>query len=617
MISDELLDEVIAPARYIGCEHNMVQKDPGSVALRFALCYPDVYEVGTSHVGSHILYHAINSRHDTYCERAYHPWPDAASLLRQRQLPLTSLETATALRDFHVVGITLQYELNYAGVLSLLDMGGVSLRTADRRHGEPIVLGGGPCAVNPEPLAPFFDAMVIGEGEEVVHEILDLLADFKPPFACLETRQQFLRALSDVEGIYVPSLWHTEQAGRYLIPRSAYSNRATVRRRLVEDLDSAPFPTRPPVPYRESIHDRAQIEIARGCTRGCRFCQAGSIYRPVRERSVETLRSQASAIVDATGYDQVSLCSLSCTDYSQMEQLLEALHHDLADRRVSIGLPSIRADAFGVELAKQVQRVKRTGLTFAPEAGSQRLRDCINKNVTDADLTEAVRSALSSGWDRLKLYFMIGLPGETDADVGGIADTVEMLLQTGRDCLGKRAGRLRLNLSVALFIPKPHTPFQWAGQDTVEQFEHKRKVLIGRLKRHRQVQLRCHDAHAAILEAFLARGDRRAADVVEAAYCAGACLDAWTEQFDYDRWERAAAGLGMHLQNDASSAIALDEPLAWDHVDVGVTKAYLRSELEKSVAGAVTNDCRTAGCHACGVQQMVDSCAEDDIHHGR
>ncbi len=615
MIKDDLLDEVIGPARYLGCEHNIVEKDPQTVTLRFALCYPDVYEVGTSHVGSHILYHVLNSRPDTYCERAYHPWSDATELLRRGNIPLASLETDTPLRDFHILGITLQHELNYASALSLLDLGGITLRAADRAPTEPIVIAGGPCAVNPEPMAPFFEALVIGEGEEVLHEIMDLLAGFSPPFADPEIRSRFLGELSRIEGVYVPSLWPVEQVGRFIVPQPPSPDKPVVRRRIVENLDAAPFPARPLVPYRESVHDRAQIEISRGCTRGCRFCQAGIIYRPTRERSVETLRRLANEIIAATGYDQISLSSLSCTDYTRIEELLELLHQDLSDRRVSIGLPSIRVDAFGVELARRVQRVKKSGLTFAPEAGSQSLRDRINKNVTEANLTEAAAAALQAGWHKIKLYFMIGLPGETDEDVLAIAQTVQQMLDLGRECLGKRSGRLRLNVSVALFIPKPHTPFQWAAQDSLDQFDHKRRLLRERLDRHKQVKLSCHDAPAAIVEAFLSRGDRTAADVIESAFRSGAMLDAWTEHFDYHRWCQAATEHDIDIQTAASTPIPVDAALPWDHIDVGVTKEYLLSELEKSQAGTTTDDCRDAQCYDCGIQRLVASCYSDGDAH--
>ncbi len=605
---DNLLDDVVGPARYIGCEHNMVEKDPQSVALRFALCYPDVYEVGTSHVGSQILYHILNSRADTYCERVYHPWADAVQLLKERNIRLASLETGTPLTDFHVVGITLQHELNYTNVLSLLDLGGVALRSCERTADEPIVIGGGPCAVNPEPLAPFFDALVIGDGEEVVQEIMDLLGRHSPPFPDMHSRERFLRELSGVEGVYVPFLWPVKKVGRFLVPQPPSADRPSVRRRVVEDLDAAPFPTRPIVPYRESVHDRAQVEISRGCTRGCRFCQAGIIYRHTRERSVETLRRQANEIIDATGYDQISLSSLSCTDYTEIETLLEVLHQDLSERRVSIGMPSIRADAFGVELARRVQRVKKSGLTFAPEAGSQALRDRINKNVTEQDLREAVEAAFRAGWQTIKLYFMIGLPGETDDDVLGIGETVQQMLELGRQCLGKRSGRMQFNVSVALLVPKPHTPFQWAGQDSLPQFEYKRRMLLQQMGRRKQVKLNCHDAPAAIVEAFLARGDRRAADVVETAYHCGAVLDAWTEHFDFERWRNAAAEHGIDIEKAASEEIPLDAVLPWDHIDVGVTKEYLLRELERSQKGVTTDDCRLGECQDCGMTRLVGRC---------
>jgi radical SAM family uncharacterized protein len=599
---------VNGPARYIGCEHNIVEKNPDTVAIRFALCYPDVYEVGTSHVGSQILYHIINKRNDTYCERFFHPWVDAAELLRGSDLLLASLETRTPLREFHIAGFTLQHELNYPSVLSMLELGGVRLRAAERQADEPLIIAGGPCAVNPEPMAPFFDAFAIGDGEEVIHEILNLLGQHDPPFDTATGKAELLSELDSIEGIYVPSLWPVAKSGGYLVATWRTDGKQAVRRRVVEDLDAAEFPSAPIVPYRESIHDRAQLEISRGCTRGCRFCQAGMIYRPTRERSVETLRAQANEIIAATGYDEISLTSLSCTDYTRIEELMQVLHEDLGDQRVAIGLPSIRVDAFDVKLAERAQRVKKTGLTFAPEAGSQAMRERINKNVTEEDLTGAATAALHAGWHRLKLYFMIGLPEETDEDVLAIAETVTRLVELGRECLGHKSGKLQFNLSVAIFIPKPHTPFQWVAQDTAEDFERKRALLQDHLRSCKQVRLRCHDPQQAVVEAFLSRADRTAADVIEATYRAGAILDPWTEHFDFGRWERAAAEQGIDLEERASAAISLDAELPWGHIDVGVSRQFLLEELEKSRGGILTPDCRLTACHHCGVQEVVSEC---------
>ena len=608
MNTDDLLDEVDGPARYIGCEHNIVEKNPGTVAIRFALCYPDVYEVGTSHVGSQILYHILNNRDDTYCERFFHPWVDAAALLRGSDAPLCSLETRTALSQFHIAGFTLQHELNYPAVLSMLEFGGVRLRASERLPHEPVIIAGGPCAANPEPMALFFDALVIGDGEEVIHDILDLRGRFHLPFDTAAGRADFLSGLDGIEGVYVPSLWPVARSAGYLVAAPRPDGRRTVRRRIIENLDAADFPSAPIVPYRETVHDRAQLEISRGCTHGCRFCQAGMTYRPTRERSLQTLRKQANDIIAATGYDEISLTSLSCTDYTRIEELMELLHGDLGDRRVAVGLPSIRVDAFDVELAQKAQRVKKSGLTFAPEAGSQEMRDRINKNVTDDDLTTAVTAALRAGWHRLKLYFMIGLPEETDDDVVAIADTVKRLLQLGRRCLGRKTGKLQFNVSVALYIPKPHTPFQWVAQDTAAEFQRKRALLQEHLAAHKQIKLRCHDPQQAVVEAFLSRADRTAADVIEAAYRAGAILDPWTEHFELSRWDAAAAQHGIDLQERAAAAIPLDAQMPWDHMDMGVTREFLLDELEKSRAGILTPDCRLSACHSCGLQRLVTDC---------
>ncbi len=606
MIDEKLLAHVDGPTRYIGIEHNMVRKSPDDVALRFAMCYPDVYEVGTSHLGSAIIYHILNSRPDTYCERAFVPAADAVELLRREAGTLRSLETATPLSSFHVVGITLQHELNYPGVLCLLDLGGIQLRSTERPAGAPLVIGGGPCTVNPEPMAPFFDAMFVGEAEDALLELADLLVATGVAPADEEARRAVLNEIAAIDGFYVPAHWQLERRGHFLVPRVP-EGRDRVTRRIVADLDAADFPHAPIVAYREPVHDRAQLEISRGCTRGCRFCQAGTIYRPVRERSVETLRRQASEIIRATGYDEISLCSLSCTDYSEIERLLEVLHEDFSQQRVAVGLPSMRIDTFSVELARRVARVRKTGLTFAPEAGSQRMRDRINKNVIEQDLIDTVSAAVRSGWNTLKLYFMVGLPGELDEDVLAIADLAERVLDIARQNAGPRKGRIQLNVSVALFIPKPHTPFQWAAQDTIEVFDRKRSMLRDRIGGHRQIKLNCHDAEQAVVEAFLARGDRRCAGVIETAYRLGGFLDPWSEHFCFTRWEQAAAEHGIDLQATAATPPELDAHLPWDHIDVGVTASFLRREWDRAEQMEATEDCRIDGCAACGVERL-DAC---------
>ncbi|HCU35363.1 MAG TPA: TIGR03960 family B12-binding radical SAM protein, partial [Armatimonadetes bacterium] len=555
-----------------------------------------------------IIYDILNRRPDTYCERSFVPAADAIELLRRHGSPLRSLETSTPLSEFHAVGITLQHELNYPGVLCLLDLAGIPIRSAQRSPNAPIVIGGGPCAVNPEPLAPFFDAIFVGEAEHALPELADVLTAARLPMSDADSRRELLAQIGSLPGFYIPGEWQPEQRGRFLIPVAPHG-RGRVVRRVVPDLDAADFPRAPIVPYREPIHDRAQLEISRGCTRGCRFCQAGMIYRPVRQRSIETLRAQANQIIKATGYDDISLCSLSCTDYDGIDGLIEALHEDLGGQRVGVGLPSMRIDAFSVDLARKVSRVRKTGLTFAPEAGSQRMRDRINKNVTDEDLLGTVAAAVLSGWTTLKLYFMIGLPGEEDDDIPAIADLVEQVLGVARHHAGGRKGRLQINVSVALFIPKPHTPFQWARQDDLQTFSRKRAMLRERLGSSPRIKLSCHDAETAVVEAFLARGDRRCAEVLETAYRLGAFLDPWSEHFSFERWERAAAEHGLDLCKGAASAIAPDAELPWDHIDVGVGKDFLLRELERSERLQTTDDCRIGGCVGCGMQQHA-ACAE-------
>lgn len=594
-LTNGFLHQVVTPARYLGLEFNSVSKDPAQVAVRFALCYPDTYEIGMSHLGSQILYAVMNEREDTYCERAFHPWLDAADLMRREGLPLTSLETQTPLAEFDFIGITLQHELNYTSVLSLLDLAGVPLRTADRAPEAPLVIAGGPCAYNPEPVADFFDLFVIGEGEEVIHEVLGLYASGPYGRTGQRTagqRQALLEALAGIEGVYVPSLG----VGR------------TVHKRIVADLNSIPPPLRPIVPYCGVTHDRAQMEINRGCTRGCRFCQAGMVYRPVRERSVENLLDAAMQIIDNTGFDELSLVSLNCPDYSEILRLVDRLNEQLASRRVSLGLPSLRTDSFSVELAERVQRVRKSGLTFAPEAGSQAMRDVINKNITEDNILDAARAAFSAGWHRLKLYFMIGLPGETDDDVLQIAELTRKILALGREVLGKQSGRLTLGVSVAAFIPKPHTPFQWTQQQPIAEIERRQSLLWQAFGQIRQAKLATHNAKQALVEGLLARGGRELSGLVEDVYRAGAVFESWSDRFDLGLWEQAGAARGLDIASEAVREWSLDEPLPWDHIDCGVSKAFLQDECRRAQRHESTVDCRYGPCSACGVRDLVGVC---------
>lgn len=595
--SDDFLQQVQTPARYLGLEHNSVHKDPTDCTVQFALCYPDTYEIGMSHLGSQILYGLINSHPAAYCERAYHPWLDALELMRERGLPLVSLESKTPLSDFDFVGITLQHELNYTTVLSLLDLSGITLRTAERGPEEPLVIGGGPCAYNPEPLADFFDLFVIGEGEEVVIELLDAYAAAKAAAGgawTAETRLGVLKALGELGGVYVPQ----------------FGTEKPITKRFVEDFAASYASLTPVVPFSQIVHDRGQLEINRGCTRGCRFCQAGMIYRPVRERPVETLVEQAGQIIDNTGYDELSLVSLNCPDYSDIIRLVDRLHEQLSQRRVALGLPSLRTDSFSVELAERIQRVKKTGLTFAPEAGSQCLRDAINKGVSESDLENAARAAFEHGWHKLKLYFMIGLPGETDDDVKAIADLVFQVLDLGRAMLGKEKGRLAVNVSIASFIPKPHTPFQWARQARLEELEAKQELIRTVLGRQRQVKVSFHAADQALLEGLLARGGRDWADLLEEAYRAGAVFESWSDRFNFGLWQQLMAKRGRDLLAEASREWSVEEPLPWDYLSCGVTKEFLKRELQQAEQRQVTEDCRRGQCSGCGMKALAQVCAE-------
>ena len=586
---DDILPKVTKPARYTGGEYNAVHKDHADVQVKFALAFPDTYEIGMSNLGIRILYHILNKRSDTVAERVFAPWTDMEAEMRAHEIPLYALESGTPIRDFDIIGFSLGYELTYTNVLNMLDLAGIPVLASERGEDDPLIIAGGCCTVNPEPMADFIDAFVIGEGEEVVHEIVDAFKAHLPAEALAkegraEGKESLLGKLAEVPGVYVPSL----------------RNQAT--RRLVLDLDSAEYPDAPVMPFIETVHDRIALEVMRGCSRGCRFCQAGMIYRPVRERSQEKLRELAERLVNNTGYDEISLLSLSTADYRGIEGLVRDFIGRFEPQRIGISLPSLRADAACMELASEIQKVRKSGLTLAPEAGTQRLRNVINKNVTEEDLLEAVEAAFRFGWKRVKLYFMIGLPTETDEDIRGIAHLAQEVWR-----IGKRMGfRPTINVSVASFVPKPHTPFQWRAQDSIEEIERKQEVLKRALI-GKHVELSWHDARTSQLEAVLSRGDRRLGEAILLAWRKGCRFDAWHEEFDYSKWMNAFDQAGLDPGFYANRQRDYSEILPWDHINCGESKEFLIREDKRAETGEITEDCRLDRCHACGVSRIVNS----------
>lgn len=596
-----LLPLVTKPARYTNHEVNAQHKEWSEDRVKMALAFPDIYDVGMGHLGFKILYAIINGRSDALAERVYAPWVDMQKLMEERGIPLTSLESGRDLASFDLVGFTLQHELSYTNILKMLDLAGIPRRTSARDEGDPLVLAGGPCAFNVEPLADFLDFVVLGEGEEVIHEILDLVKEKKQQGI---SRKEILRELARVPGVYVPSFYQPIYAGgTFQRIEPLYPDLpAQIDKRVAPDLGALPFPEEFVVPFAEVVHDRTMVEILRGCTRGCRFCQAGMIYRPVRERDPELLKEQVAKIVASTGYDEISLSSLSSGDYTQIRSLVKDLIDAYQGCGVSVSLPSLRLDSFAVELAQDIQKARKTGLTFAPEAGTQRLRDVINKNVSDQDLKEVVQAAFQAGWHRIKLYFMIGLPTETEEDLDGIADLAHKVLSWGREFRTSRK-RPEVTVSVSSFVPKPHTPFQWHGQLPKGEILRRQRLLRQAL-RLPGVHFQWHGAEMSLLEAALSRGGRELAPVLVRAAELGCKLDSWDDYFRFDLWQQAFAEHGLDLAACAEKSFAESAPLPWDHLDAGVSKKYLLREYRRALRGEVTPDCRE-GCLGCGMALLL------------
>ncbi len=600
LLTPELLQAVMKPARYTGHEWNSSEKKRDEALCTFALSMPDVYEVGMSNLGLKILYEILNRREDTAAERVYAPWVDMEAEMRKRGLPLFSLETRTPIREFDFLGFSLQYEMIYTNVLNMLDLAGIPVWAAERGEDAPFVVGGGPCVYNVEPVADFFDLFVIGEGEEVLGELVSLFVGWKGE-GRPGGRKEFLRRASGIAGVYVPSLYapRYEENGDFRgTERLDESAPAVVYKRVVRDMDAAQTMEKPVVPYIDIVHDRVMLELFRGCSRGCRFCQAGMAYRPVRERSVDRLRALARNMVDATGYDEMSLTSLSSADYSCLDGLVDDLMSDFDGEKVSFSLPSLRIDSFSIGLADRMQQIRKSGLTFAPEAGTQRMRDVINKGVTEENLLDAVSAAFRKGWKSVKLYFMLGLPTETDEDIVGIARLAKKVVDCYQEITGKRGAKV--TISVSCFVPKAFTPFQWAAQDSLAEFERKQRLLKENI-RDRAIQFNYHDARVSRLEGVLARGDRRLAKVIFAAWKNGARFDGWSDQFHEEYWQDAFDALGVHREYYNERERERDEKFPWEHTSPGVARAFLRSEWERAARGELTPDCRRGRCTGCAV----------------
>ncbi|MBQ6466127.1 MAG: TIGR03960 family B12-binding radical SAM protein [Oscillospiraceae bacterium] len=597
-----ILPRVQKPARYTGGEVNQILKDKTAVDLRLAFCFPDTYEIGMSNLGMSILYHTMNSLPFVWCERCFAPWGDMYAEMKREGVPLYALESGDPLSDFDALAFSIGYEMAYTTVLDMLDMAGLPLRTADRPDLLPLVFAGGTAAVNAEPMAPFIDLFVVGEGEEMNNELLTLLREAKLGGW---QKREFLARAAQIPGVYVPSLYeisyHEDGTVAAITPRDGAPEK--VVKRIVEDLDAAPYPTKPIVPSTEVVHDRVSLELFRGCVRGCRFCQAGYVYRPIRAKKPETLIRQGIETLKNTGYQDVTLLSLSTSDYRPLPELCDGLLDYCEPRSIGLSLPSLRADNFSMEIMEKLQKVRKSGLTFAVEGGSQRLRDAINKNVTEEDLLNTCRIAFAGGWNSVKLYYMLGLPTETDEDIVGIAKMADAVLHCWRLYAKNKNRGVKITISTSCFIPKPHSPFQWEAQISIEEYLRRVNLLRSSITA-RNVTYNWHDAETSLIEAVLSRGDRRVADAIEAVWRDGGRLDAWTDYFSFERWMKAFAATGIDPAFYAGRERPSDELLPWDMIDVGVRKAHLVRERERAYRSELTPDCRHQ-CAACGAAKLL------------
>ncbi len=615
-LSDEILMKIDKPARYIGNELNSVKKNKDEVAIRFAMCFPDVYEIGMSHLGIQILYDMFNKREDVWCERVYSPWPDLHRIMKEEQIPLFGLESQEPVKNMDFLGITIQYEMCYTNILQILDLSQIPLLSAERGEDCPIVIGGGPCTYNPEPIADFFDLFYMGEGEIQYDALFEL---YKKMRSDGNSRPEFLHEAAKIPGIYVPSLYepvYNEDGTLKSFAPIVDDIPSVITKQLVLDMTEAVYPEKPVVPFIKATQDRVVLEIQRGCIRGCRFCQAGMVYRPVREKHVERLKELAMAMLKSTGHEEISLSSLSSSDYSQLEELIDFLIEECNKKRVNISLPSLRIDAFSLDVMSKVQDVKKSSLTFAPEAGSQRLRDVINKGLTEEVILNGATQAFEGGWNKVKFYFMLGLPTETEEDMRAIAELANETAVRYYETVPKekRNGKCQITISTSFFVPKPFTPFQWARMYPPEDYIGRAKIVNDAVKEQlnrKSIKYNWHEADVTVLEGVLARGDRRVGKAILEVYKNGGIFDAWSEFFDYKRWLDAFAACGINPDFYTMRERSLDELFPWDFIDTGVSKEFLQREWKNAMAESVTPNCRMR-CSGCGVKKFGGGvCYED------